>query len=352
MTLFTELSLSAQTAYAQLLDAALSAQMTRSIADLGGSFASKTVKGAKYWYYQYTEPSGKLRQLYVGPESEPILSMIASKQQSSAAPQLARLARSAIALGCTSINRKHFRVINRLAEYGFFHAGGVLIGTHAFPVAANMLGVKWGNPHETQDIDLAHAGKNIAIALPSNIELSTRNAIESLNMGFLPVSGLTSKTGASYLNPREPEFRLDFLTTLHRGGEEPYEHKQIGITLQPLKFMEFSLEQVQQAVLFCEDGAVVINTPHPARYAVHKLIVFGERSGGFATKSSKDLLQAAALISFYKQQREWELLEAWEDLISRGKGWIARAKQGIAAMDRAFPEVGAGDLLTLPSSAA
>ena len=64
----TELTLNAQTAYAQLLDAALAAAQLRSVADLPGSFAAKTVKGYKYWYYQYTEPSGKLRQVFVGPE--------------------------------------------------------------------------------------------------------------------------------------------------------------------------------------------------------------------------------------------------------------------------------------------
>jgi hypothetical protein len=33
-------------------------------------------------------------------------------------------------------------VINRLAEHGFFNAGGVLIGTHAFIAMGTMLGVR------------------------------------------------------------------------------------------------------------------------------------------------------------------------------------------------------------------
>ena len=64
---FTELSLNAQTAYAQLLETAVSAEHSRSVADLTGSFAAKTVRSRKYWYFQYTEPAGKLRQVYVGP---------------------------------------------------------------------------------------------------------------------------------------------------------------------------------------------------------------------------------------------------------------------------------------------
>lgn len=49
MVPYTELTLNAQTAYAQLLDAALAAGHLRSVADLPGSFAAKPVKGHKYW---------------------------------------------------------------------------------------------------------------------------------------------------------------------------------------------------------------------------------------------------------------------------------------------------------------
>lgn len=337
MTPFSELSLNAQTAYAQLLDAALATAHLRSVADLPGSFAAKTVKGHKYWYYQYTEPSGKLRQVFVGPDSEAVKRLIEGKARPAASAALVPLVRSAIALGCTQILPRHLVVLRRLAEYGFFQAGGVLVGTHAFLAFGNMLGVRWGDVARTQDIDFAHAGKNVALFLPSNLEVRTHDAIESLQMGFLPLSGLTSKAGATWLNPREPEFRLDFLTTLHRGGEAPYAHPKLHITLQPLKFMEFSLEQVQQAVLMSGEGAVLANIPHPARYALHKLLVFAERRGAFQIKANKDLLQAGMLLSVLKERNESEVREIWSDLLSRGKGWTTRAKQGLSALDKAFP---------------
>jgi hypothetical protein len=348
MTPYTDLSLTAQTAYAQLLEAALSAEHMRSVADLSGSFAPKTVKGHKYWYFQYTEPSGKLRQIFVGPENEAVKALIERKSAPSASAALTGLARSAIALGCTEILPRHFRVIRRLAEYGFFRAGGILIGTHAFLAFGNMLGVTWGDSSRTQDIDFAHAGKNVALALPADVEVRTHEAIQSLEMGFLPVSGLSSKAGATYLNPREPDFRLDFLTTLHRGGDEVYEHPQLHVMLQPLKFMEYSLENVQQAVLFCAEGAVVVNVPHPARYALHKLLVYGERSGAFIVKSNKDIVQAGCLLSLLQERRPWEVEEAWTDLLSRGKGWVSRVAQGLHAVDRAFPALAIPEWLKLP----
>ncbi len=183
MTPYADLSLTAQTGYAQLLDAALAAEHMRSVADLSGSFAPKTVKGRKYWYYQYTEPSGQLRQIFVGPENDVVLALIERKASHSATAALPALSKSAMALGCSDVLPRHFRVIRRLSEYGFFRAGGILVGTHAFLSFGNMLGVKWGDSSRTQDIDFAHAGKNLALALPANIEVQTHKAIQSLEMG-------------------------------------------------------------------------------------------------------------------------------------------------------------------------
>src|SRR5574337_213502 len=284
MELYTALSLSAQTAYAQLLDAAQALELARSVANLRGSFASKTVKGRLYWYFQYTELSGRLRQFYVGPDSRQVREWIAQRGAVRPAAALEPLARSAIALGCAPVLPAHFRVIRRLSDYGFFRAGGVLVGTHAFLAFGNMLGVSWGDGSRTQDVDFAHGGK-------------------------------------------------------------PYRHAQLGITLQPLKFMEYLLQDLQQAVLFCADGAVVVNVPQPLRYAMHKLIVAGERGAARAAKSSKDLRQSASLFARYQQGSAWEAREAWSDLLSRGPGWKSRALRGLAAVDKLAPELAVNDWL-------
>lgn len=347
MARYTPLSLTAQTAYAQLFDAALGTDTARTVANLRGSFAKKKVKGRDYWYFQYTDLGGKLRQIYVGPDSGEIRSLAQQSKAPKAEP-LAPLSRSAIALGCTPVLARHYRVIRRLSDYGFFKAGGMLVGTHAFLAYGNMLGVRWGEASRTQDMDFAHAGKNLALALPANVQIDTHAAIDSLQMGLLPMAGLLNKAGATYLNPKNPEFRLDFLTTLHRGGEKPYEHPQLGVALQPLKFMEYSLEHVVQAALFCAEGAVIVNVPHPARYALHKLLVYGERKGSYLQKSGKDLSQATALLAFFKELRAWEIDEAWADLISRGPGWRTRAKQGVAAVAKTAPELDAQMWLALP----
>src|SRR3546814_20414800 len=88
MARYQPLSASAQTAYAQLLDAVHGAELTRSVANLAGTFARKQVKGKTYWYFQYTEVSGRKRQLYVGPENPRVLALIKTHASGGARPAL------------------------------------------------------------------------------------------------------------------------------------------------------------------------------------------------------------------------------------------------------------------------
>lgn len=341
----TPLSLAAQTAFAQVAEIAVADEPMRSVADLPGSFVAKTVKGHKYWYYQYSEPSGSRRQLFVGPDNEAVRAVMEKAAQPRAGNEnLSGFVRAAVAHGCTEILPRHFKVLRRLGEYGFFRAGGILIGTHAFIAYGNLLGVRWDSADvaRTQDIDFAHAGKNISLALAADMAVDVQGAIESLQMGFLPITTMAGKTGGAYLIPNEKDFRLDFLTTVGRDGEVPYRHPALGVTLQPLRFMEYSLENVQQTPLLSGASAVLVNIPHPARYALHKLIVTGIREGAFIAKSRKDLQQSGLLLRALRESRPWEVEEAWADLLARGTGWETRARRGLAQLERQFPQDGFG----------
>jgi hypothetical protein len=61
--------------------------------------------------------------------------------------------------------------------------------------------------------------------------------------------------------------------------------------------MEYSLEGTTQGCAFANAGACTVNLPSPKRFAIHKLIVYGERPFRERTKATKDLLQAAAIVS-------------------------------------------------------
>ena len=79
MERYTPLSLNAQTAYAETFDMVLARTTARSVADLNGSFAKKQVKGATYWYFQFRDIDGRVRQIYIGPDGERIQKLITER---------------------------------------------------------------------------------------------------------------------------------------------------------------------------------------------------------------------------------------------------------------------------------
>ncbi|HEY2255474.1 MAG TPA: GSU2403 family nucleotidyltransferase fold protein, partial [Variovorax sp.] len=269
---FEDLSLSAQTNFAELVEQAQARMVDRSIADLPGSFNRKEIKGIQYWYWQFRDLEGTMRQTYLGPDDDRLRHLIALRAQGRGRKHdgVARLASACTSLGCMNIAPQHFRVIHRLAEHGFFNAGGVLIGTHAFVAMGNMLGVRWKGGWRTNDIDFAHAGKNVSLALPTNTEANVHDAITSLEMGLLPANSITTGEGATYLNAKNADLRIDLLTVPGR-SDAIYRHEPLSVNLQPLKFMEFSLEKTTQTVVISGENALVVNIPSPVRYALHKL---------------------------------------------------------------------------------
>lgn len=338
-SLFTDLSLGAQTSYAELYDMAQGVEMSK-FASLRGSFHRRQIRNKAYVYFNFRDADGRVRSAYVGPEGERVQRLI-DDFENAHVPQrveaVAQRAQACIALGCTSVMAKHFRIIQKLASYGFFRCGGVLIGTHAFAALGNMLGVRWTSADKTMDVDFAHAGRNISVALPANLEISVHDAITSLEMGLLPIREFSGRTGAQYRNPADPELRIDFVTP-DVGRGQVVDMPGLGIALEPLKFMEFSLEDTTHGVVFAKSGACVVNLPDPARFAVHKLIVYGERPIAQRVKSIKDLEQAAALIQWHgDQDRSAHFREVWQDALGRGPGWRRRAEQGRAALTKRHP---------------
>ncbi len=306
-TRYTELPLSAQTAYAELAEQTRAFETSSALSGLVGSFQKLARKSQDYWYFAFRD-GGKVRMSYVGPDDDRVRALVQRFRSSRRSKPLSPQAQSAIALGCAPIVPKHFRIIKRLADYGFFRAGGVLVGTHAFVAYGNLLGVRWAHGSTTLDVDFAHAGKSISVALPADLKIDVHGALESLEMGLLPLTD-------------------DAIAALN-------------LALEPLKFMEFSLEGTTQGCVFGGQGACTVNLPAPQRYAVHKLIIYGERPPAERTKARKDLQQAAGLAAYFLESgRAREFNAAWRDALGRGRGWRKRALEGKKTVLQLAPEL-------------
>ncbi len=331
MALYRELPTAAQTAYAELYELVQVAETARSPAFLTGRIAYKTVKTSRYAYWAFKEIDGRKREYYLGPDGPVIAALEAARGRGvPALDAVARQAAAAVAHGCVATPPKHFRIAKRLADYQFFRAGGLLVGTHAFLALGNQLGVAWGSGTRTLDLDFAHAGPggNVAVALPANLDVDVPDALASLQMGFLPALGGSKGFASQYMSEREPDLRIDFLTVARRAGQEVHA-PQLGVALSPLKFLDYLIEAPGQAVLLDRADATLVNLPDPARYGLHKLIVAHER-GARHSKHDKDILQALALIEWHLQRAPHVLLDAWADLAGRGAGWVKRARASLA----------------------
>jgi hypothetical protein len=332
MPLFRELSAAAQTAYAELQELVQVAEASRSPAFLIGKVGWKTIKGRRYAYWQFKEIDGRKREYYLGPEGPAVAAIARARDEPAPALEaVARQASAAVAQGNQVTPPKHFRIVKRFADYQFFRAGGLLVGTHAFLALGNQLGVAWGSGARTLDLDFAHAGPggNVAVALPADLKANMHDdALQSLEMGFLPALGGTKGFASNYMSEKEPDLRIDFLTVRRRNNAEVH-MPDLGVALVPLKFMDYLLERPGQAVLLDRADACLVNLPDPARYGLHKLLVAAERGPKHA-KYNKDILQALALIEWHLQRAPTLLVEAWEELAANGPGWVRRARASLA----------------------
>ncbi len=342
MSMYSELSASAQAAYSELYEAAQRSELRRSIASLNGTVQFKSVAGKRYAYFAYRDAlDGRVQQLYIGPDS-PAIKALQAKAQSTVPTQqaLTRQAGAALSLGCSGTVAKHFRIIRQLADARFFRAGGFLIGSHAFHALGNMLGVAWHDGSRTLDIDFAHAGSrgHIAVALPALLDVDVHSAIDALKMGFLPYLNMRGDASGSYASPNEPDLRLDFLTPARR-DERPVQDPVLKVTLQPIKFLDYLIEEPAQTLIMGDAGAVVVNIPSPGRFALHKLLVAAERPLSERAKSNKDIVQAATLLDYLLAQAPHELASAWSALDAKGTGWSKRVQRSLDRMATSYPEV-------------
>ncbi len=159
-------------------------------------------------------------------------------------------------------------------------------------------------------------------------------------MGFIP-----NQKNTSFKKADEPDFDLDFLTSRGRAGDAPVTVPRLNLTMQSLRFMKLSLEDPLRSTLIARNRPMVLNLPRPERYALHKLLVYGERPQAQRTKARKDVAQAAALIDYLLVHDIAEIAALWNDMKARGPGWRKRLDEGFQVMNTLYPECDFGGRL-------
>lgn len=322
------------TLYSELLERLLAEAARRGVGKAPGTFTTKTVKGETYAYFQFSEPGGKVRQLYLGRAGPPLERLVARfKAEKPEADReragIETLCAQARAGGAWTMGPRAGRVLKSFSDAGVFEAGAVLVGTHAFGVLGNLLGARLtGASLRTDDLDLAA----VSLLAASGNDSDAEDALERLEMGFLPVPGLDSRHPSTSFKVRGESLRVDFLTP-GKGGP-PVPMPRLKTSAQPLPFMDYLIENPEKAVVL-DAGGFLVNVPSPARFALHKIVVAPERPVSQESKAGKDLAQAAQLVEALAEARPGDLRLAHQAL--RERRWLKNLERGLKRLATLHP---------------
>lgn len=135
-------------------------------------------------------------------------------------------------------------------------------------------------PLKTRDMDLL-------IPTPSAIKVKI-DVVELLkDLGF--VVGFTGSEG--YIRLEHPELIVEFLVPERgRAADKPFPLPKLGLNAQALRFMDF----LAQNTITTKAEGVCVRLPHPANFALQKLVVLSRRTGH--AKRAKDKETASRVL--------------------------------------------------------
>ncbi len=302
------------------------------------SFKSKLVGGKRYWYI-YISLGARRSEHYLGEETKELLDRIEEQRalwESTEDDRKSRqrLVAMLLAGGATATPDNEGKVLSLIERAGLFLAGGVVVGTLAFRAYANMLGVTWRSELQTRDIDLASDYKYPIVIPRGGKPIDLARLLLDSGMGFLQVPALNRKSPSTKFKIRGQELSVELLTPM-RGREtaKPVEIPGLAAFAEPVRFLDYLLDDIQPAVLLYKHG-ILINVPAPARFAFHKLVVSQRRRAGDVEKISRDLAQAEQLFDVLVEGRPGDLILAHEAAENMGVKFVDQMVAGMAMIDR------------------
>ncbi|MGH8721396.1 MAG: GSU2403 family nucleotidyltransferase fold protein, partial [Burkholderiales bacterium] len=229
-------------------------------------------------------------------------------------------------------DRKAAAVLQVCFNRGLVQAGLTLVGSHAYGVLLNELGLL-APAYRTQDVDVAKA-RPLALALPDPVSLQT--LLRETGLPFVPVPGMPSRRpSASFKLPGAETLAVDLLAPGPRAGEV-VPAKELGAFAQTVPLLDFLIEDAIDAVALSPNQVIPVRVPAPERFALHKLFSSQSRRSA-RDKVRKDIEQAALLTAALEEDTPGGLGDAFRRvparsraLVRRGASAAARLLQGVS----------------------
>lgn len=175
---------------------------------------------------------------------------------------------------------------------------------------------------KTRDMDLL-------IPNPKKLSAKVDIAILLEDLGF--IVGFTGSQG--FIRLEHPQLIVEFLVPEKgRGSSAPYSLPLLGVNAQSLRFLEFLARNTITSTV----GSVTVTLPHPAYFALHKLLIMTRRPT--PEKKVKDKDSALHILNaLMKKDRGQSIKEAFETM---PKGWQTRIKKQLLEItDRHILEI-------------
>ncbi|MCR9152349.1 MAG: GSU2403 family nucleotidyltransferase fold protein [Rhodobacteraceae bacterium] len=313
-------SRTASTAYQDLLRL----HLDEAASGLIGSVEERHRNGRTYLYERYRIGT-EMKSRYLGEDRPELRARLERARALKAEAEtrrkrMSRLTAILRAEGLIRTDRQTGSLLLAFARAGMFRLGGTLVGTAAYALYQGELGVRMDLEElaQTGDIDVASPAC-LSVALEDRVIEDPARILSSLK--FDPVPGIADRQVWRW-RQSQSETMAEFLTPAF-GQETIRPLPALGVSAQALNYLNYLISDPIPAVALYRSG-VLVKIPRPERYAIHKLIVADHRKGRDRLKARKDRAQAAFLVTVLSEDRPDELLEAYEEALTRGPRWRDR----------------------------
>jgi hypothetical protein len=305
---------SLHTVYAQAKELAL-AQKAVPILTAGSLQTEKRAGGRFVYRYRYAA-SGKRTAEYLGPASDAETAAKVEQAREEIRDQAAigEYSQKLRRIGFYSADNSTVVTVASLFNAGVFGGGGVLIGTHAFGVIMNELGVSASPFPMTEDVDVARAGRIELAALPEGGFL---DLLKQTGLPFHEVPTLKRGAPSTSFKVRGRKLKVDLLIPTRGKPYTSVKVPEFGAHAMGLPYLEYLLKATIPSVLIGRDRIVPVTVPHPGWFCLHKLALFELWTGADNPKREKDVFQAAVLASALALDQDFLLIEAIEEMDSK-----------------------------------
>lgn len=322
-----------------------SAAQERVLVGAPGTIIEHKRGNAVYYARQFMNAEGKRQQENLGgPKGDPVADELVTTVQGQIeeAKDLIGRIRELAKLGFQIADNKTYATMAVLYNHGLFQAGGVLVGSHAYAVLLNSLGIK-ALAYETEDIDIARARQLALRGVPSGGLLEI---LKETGIDFVPVPGFNrGDPPTSFKQAGRTRFHVDLLVPAKDNTFPTVAVPELGAHASGMPYLAYLLGQSHMGTLLSRHGAVPVRVPDPARFAIHKILVSRLRTN-MLVKSQKDIQQACVLLAMLGEHRSGDIELACADFPRSARTMIRRAlpdvRRALEAHDGALAELEEG----------